>query len=237
MPRLRKLGLGDLSLALAVVLGVVGLGLIVVGQLNLPGTAVSTLPPIPEPTRPPTPTPVPSSGPSSGKASATPTATPLPANVVAVQLQVDTSPRVNVSLRKSTSATEDGFPPENTALIIHTSSEPGRGTNSYIVAHAELNLFKPLWNAQLGAKVLVKLSNGQVLTYRITEIHPNVSCPDPGAPPMPNPPLALQYADPGCPDGAFWTAPTKHERLTLQTSQGFNRNYGELVVVAEPVAP
>jgi hypothetical protein len=28
--------------------------------------------------------------------------------------------------------------------------------------------------------------------------------------------------------------PTPSERLTLQTSQGFNRNYGELVIVAEP---
>ena len=25
-----------------------------------------------------------------------------------------------------------------------------------------------------------------------------------------------------------------HERLTLQTSQGYNRNWGELVVVARP---
>ena len=31
-----------------------------------------------------------------------------------------------------------------------------------------------------------------------------------------------------------WTLPTPTERLTLQTSQGFNRNYGELVIIAEP---
>jgi hypothetical protein len=28
--------------------------------------------------------------------------------------------------------------------------------------------------------------------------------------------------------------PTPSERLTLQTRQGFNRNYGERVIVAEP---
>jgi hypothetical protein len=51
---------------------------------------------------------------------------------------------------------------------------------------------------------------------------------------MPDPPLALQYADPGCP-GAAWAQPTDHERLTLQTSQGFNRNWGELIVIADPL--
>ena len=62
-------------------------------------------------------------------------------------------------------------------------------------------------------------------------------CPDTRAKPMSywtTPPLALQYAGPGCSQGAFWSAPTKHERLTLQTSQGFNRNWGEFIVVAEP---
>ena len=32
----------------------------------------------------------------------------------------------------------------------------------------------------------------------------------------------------------MWSAPTDHERLTLQTSQGYNRNWGEFIVVAEP---
>ena len=51
---------------------------------------------------------------------------------------------------------------------------------------------------------------------------------------MPNPPLALQYAEPGCP-GARWALPTKHELLTMQTSQGFNRNWGELIIIARPL--
>jgi hypothetical protein len=29
--------------------------------------------------------------------------------------------------------------------------------------------------------------------------------------------------------------PTDHERLTLQTSQGWNRNWGELIIVADPL--
>jgi hypothetical protein len=45
--------------------------------------------------------------------------------------------------------------------------------------------------------------------------------------------LALQVHD-DCDEGVFWTQPTDHERLTLQTSQGYNRNWGELVVVADP---
>ena len=75
-----------------------------------------------------------------------------------------------------------------------------------------------------------------MLRYVVTEVRPNVPCPDPDADPganPPNPPLALQIHD-DCSEGAFWTAPTDYERLTLQTSQGFNRNWGELVVVAEP---
>ena len=47
-------------------------------------------------------------------------------------------------------------------------------------------------------------------------------------------PLVLQQAD-DCSAGVAWTQPTDHERLTLQTSQGYNRNWGELVVVADPV--
>ena len=50
---------------------------------------------------------------------------------------------------------------------------------------------------------------------------------------MPVSPMALQIHD-TCAEGQRWLAPADHERLTLQTSQGFNRNWGELVVVAEP---
>ena len=65
-----------------------------------------------------------------------------------------------------------------------------------------------------GAEVLVLMSDGAVLTYTVTEVHPNISCPDDRAAPHPNPPLALKYAPPGCVEGAAWTQPTDHERLT-----------------------
>ena len=75
---------------------------------------------------------------------------------------------------------------------------------------------------------------------RVTEVRPNVPCPDPDATTNNpedfgvTPPLALQIHD-DCSEGAFWTQPTDYERLTLQTSQGYNRNWGELVVIADPV--
>ena len=77
-------------------------------------------------------------------------------------------------------------------------------------------LFKPLWNVQVGAEVLVRMSDDSVLRYVVTEVRPNVACPDPDADPALNPlnpPLALQIHD-DCTEGAFWTAGTDHERLT-----------------------
>ena len=129
---------------------------------------------------------------------------------------------------------QGGFPPDDAAYILYQSSEPGRGANTYMVGHALQFLFKRLWNVQLGAEVKILMSDGVVLRYVVTEVHANVACPDSRADPMPNPPLALQYAPPGCP-GAKWIRATDHERLTLQTSQGYNRNWGELVVIAEPI--
>jgi len=165
----------------------------------------------------------------------TPTTTPIPDDWVATQLQIE-SVGINVAVDKSDGGGIDDFPPHDGAYILANSSEPGRGTNTYIFAHAELYLFKPLWNVQLGAEVKVLMSDGAVLRYQVTEVHPNVSCPDDRAAPHPDPPLALKYAPPGCAEGAAWTQPTDHERLTMQTSQGYNRNWGELIVVAEPIS-
>lgn len=226
-----------------ILLAVVGAALIIVGQLDLDQpTAVASLPPIPEPTSTPILTPSPSaSATGSATPSASPTASPTPnPNWVAVQLQI-ASIGLNIQVHKATTKAQCDFPPESppAAWVLCGSSEPGRGTNSYIFAHAQQHMFLPLWNVQLGAEVKILMSDRRVLVYRVTEIHPNVSCPDSRAKPMSywtTPPLALQYADPGCPGGAYWTAPTKHERLTLQTSQGYNRNWGEFIVVAEPVA-
>jgi hypothetical protein len=221
---------------LPLLLAVTGAALIIVGQLELDRPQVSSLPPIPDPTATPVAIATPTVMPSNGETPApTPRPTPIPVGWHAVQLQIE-SVGINVRVRKSTSGGTDSFPSDDAAYILQNSSQPGRGTNSYIFAHALNTLFKPLWNVQLGARIKVLMSDGAVLRYVVTEIHPNVSCPDDDAPPNPDPVLALRLAPPGCSEGVTWTQPTDHERLTLQTSQGYNRNYGELVVVADPIS-
>jgi len=226
------------GLLLPLILALAGVALIVAGSLDLDPPS-SSLPPIPDPSsqvavaspsREPT-----ASADATATAEPTPTPTPIPADWVAVQMQIE-SVGVNVLVKQSTSGGVDDFPPDDAAYILRNSSQPGRGTNSYVFAHALVSLFKPLWNVQLGDEVRVLMSDGVVLRYVITEVRPNVSCPDDREAPHPNPPLALKYAGPGCEEGAAWTQPTDHERLTLQTSQGFNRNYGELILIAEPIS-
>jgi Sortase domain len=234
------------SWALPVILGVTGVTLIILGSVDLGPSPSPTLPPIALPSDTPTPSAGPTASspasPSAPAASPTdsptpaPTPTPLPDIVIAAQIEVS-SVGINVPVRQSTSAETDSFPPADAAYILREGSQPGRGTNSYIFAHALNTLFKPLWNVQIGAEVLIEMTDGSVLPYVVSEVRPNVACPDPNADPAlnpPNPPLALQIHD-DCTEGAFWTQPTDHERLTLQTSQGYNRNWGELVVVADPV--
>jgi hypothetical protein len=222
-------------------LAVVGVGLIVAGQMGLDQpTAVESLPPIVLPSDTPEPSPSASLGPSFGSpsASASPTPSPTPnPNRVAVQMQIP-SIGLNIRVRKATTKADCDFPPEHDAWVLCGGSQPGHGTNSYIFSHARVGMFLPLWNVQIGAEIRILMSDKAVLVYRVTEIHANVSCPDTREPPMTywgvTPPPALRYAAPGCPGGALWTAPTDHERLTLQTSQGYNRNWGEFIVVADP---
>jgi hypothetical protein len=213
------------GIVLPLVLAVAGVALLVVGQLQLDGPAVS-LKPIPD-----SQVAVASAGPSIS-IKPTPSASPVPSTWVAVQIQV-ASVDLNVAVKHAKPG-QCGFPPDDAAYVLCQSAEPGRGTNSYIIGHALPPLFKRLWNVTLGAEVKVLMSDGAVLRYVVTEIHANVSCPDAREAPMPNPPLALKYAPAGCP-GAAWSRPTDHELLTLQTSQGFNRNWGELVVIARPL--
>ena len=239
------------SWALPLVLAVAGIALIIVGlNLDLGGPDPS-LSPIARPSAtvgasasgtsetatPASPSATPSAGSTtaSTEPTAVPTPTPLPDAVTAAQLEIP-SVGINVIVRQSVSGETDGFPPTDAAYILRSSSQPGRNTNSYVFAHALGTLFKPLWNVQVGAEVLVRMSDDSVLRYVVTEVRPNVPCPDPNADPALNPqdpPLALQIHD-DCTEGGFWTLPTERERLTLQTSQGYNRNWGELVVVAEP---
>jgi hypothetical protein len=234
------------SWALPIILGVAGVALIMIG-LNDRGAAdpTTSLPPIARPTATTTPsTPAASAEPTASAASApastqpteAPTPTPLPESVTAVQMEIP-SVGINVAVRQSRSQETDSFPPVDAAYILRSSQQPGRNANSYIFAHALNTLFKPLWNVQVGAELLIRMSDESVRRYTITEVRPNVACPDPDADPAlnpPDPPLALQIHD-DCGQGALWTQPTEYERLTLQTSQGYNRNWGELVVIADPV--
>jgi len=233
------------SWALPIILGVAGVALIIIGSLDLGDDPTPSLPAIatPSPVAQASPTPIPT---ASGTATAspseepspTPTPTPLPDNVLAVQLQIE-SVGINVLVKQSTNAETDSFPPADAAYILRSGQQPGRNTNSYIFAHALNTLFKPLWNVQVGAEVLIRMSDDSVRRYRVSEVRPNVACPDPDVTTNNpedfgvTPPLALQIHD-DCSEAALWTAPTDYERITLQTSQGYNRNWGELVVIADP---
>jgi hypothetical protein len=231
------------GMLLPLLLAVTGVVLIIVGQLNLDRPPVSPLPPIRDPTDSPVALATPS---ASGKESPgrtpkpTPEPTPIPKDWVAVQIQIE-SVGINIAVHKCTNAACDSYPAEDSAFILREASQPGRGTNSYIFAHAVRTLFKPLWNVQLGARIKILMSDGAVLRYVVTEVHPNVACPDPNTHnPELNPdalgielPLALRSVH-DCSAGVAWTQPTDHERLTMQTSQGYNRNWGELVIVADP---
>jgi hypothetical protein len=230
--------------ALPALLGGVGIALIIISLQGSGDAPTTSLPPIVPPSSSavaqgspsvvetasalPTETTAPTEAPS-------PTPTPLPEDVVAEQLEIP-SVGINVIVRQSEDEATNQFPPRDAAYVLQGGSQPGRNTNSYISAHANEWLFKPLWNVQLGAEILVRMSNDQVLRYTVTEIRPNVPCPDPNTDPAldpPDPPPVLELYD-TCDEGVFWLQPTPYERLTLQTSQGFNRNWGEFVVVAEP---
>jgi hypothetical protein len=225
------------GLLLPLLLALAGGVLIVAGSLDLdePG---GSLPPIPDPTTPVaiatrSPRPSASVG-ESATAEPTPSPTPIPADWVAVQLQIE-SVGINVRVKQAHNKADCDFPPHDAAYVLCGGSQPGRNNNAYIFAHALLDLFKPLWNVQIGNEVKVLMSDGTVLRYVVSEVRPNVSCPDDREPRPAELPLVLKYAGPGCEEGAAWTQPTDHERLTLQTSQGYNRNYGELIVIAEPL--
>ncbi len=228
---------------LPTILGVVGITLIIIGSRGAEGGPTSSLPPIVEPSgsavaeasATPSESAAAASADPSSEPTATPTPSPLPAGTTAVQLEVP-SLGINVLIKQSLDDATDNFPPRDAAYILQGSAQPGQNTNSYIFAHARKSLFKPLWNVQLGAEVLIRMSDESVRRYLVTEVRPNVPCPDPAADPAMNPPdpaLALQLHD-TCDEGIFWLQPTDHERITLQTSQGFNRNWGEFVVVADP---
>lgn len=224
-----------LAWALPAILGVAGITLIILGTRGEDGGPTTSLPPIVEPSASAVAEASPTALPTDGSASPQPTQTPLPAGITAAQLEIP-SVGINVLVLPSLDDATDNFPPRDAAYVLQGSAQPGQNTNSYIFAHATEALFKPLWNVQVGAEVLIRMSDESVRRYIVTEVRPNVACPDAAADPAlnpPNPPRALQLHE-DCEAGIFWLQPTDHERITLQTSQGFNRNWGEFVVVADP---
>lgn len=178
-------------------------------------------------------TPAPSVEPGGPTAVPTPSPVPPPKDWVAVQIQVK-AVGLNVLVKQSDGLRHDGYPLDDAAYLLSTSAQPGRGTNSYIVAHAYRYLFKPLWNAVPGDEVKILMSDGRVLHYLITEIHPNQSCPQSEGAANPSPPLALELAGTQC-RAARWQTRTDYEMLTLHTSQGYNRNWGEYIIIARPL--
>lgn len=158
-----------------------------------------------------------------------PTLRPGDPGWVATRLEVPAL-GVNVAVAVASGAADEDFPPFTGAYIHRSSAQPGRGTNTYMFAHAMPDLFKPLWWARVGQQVIVTMSDGQELAYRVTAVVRDVPCPDPAAPKPAGLPPALANAT-EC--DISWTLPTASDRLSLQTSQGFNRNYGEMFVIAE----
>jgi len=159
-----------------------------------------------------------------------PTLRPHDPSWIARRLQVPAL-GIDVAVAMAGGSAHEAFPPSDGAYILRSSSQPGRGTNTYLFAHAVPHLFKPLWWAEVGQQVIVTMSDGQQLAYRVTAVVRNIPCPDPSAPKPAGLPPVLANAT-KC--DVSWTFPTPTGRLTMQTSQGFNRNYGEMVVIAEP---
>ena len=233
------------SWALPIILGVAGVALIIIGSLDLgrepdpepaadpdPDARVAQASPTPTPTASGTAPASPSDEPT-----ATPTPTPLPDDVVAVQLEI-ASVGINVLVKQSTSAETDSFPPSDAAYILRSGHQPGRNTNSYIFAHALNSLFKPLWNVQIGAEVLIRMSDDSRAALRRDRGAPERRLPRSRTPTR-RPETRRTRRSPSrstttARGGASGPRHTDYERLTLQTSQGYNRNWGELVVDRRP---
>jgi len=102
--------------------------------------------------------------------------------------------------------------PENFAFHYPGTSIPGRGSNTYLYAHARVGMFLSLWNARPGDEIYVSTPDLRALRYVVTEVHPRVAVTE-----------------------TSWVLPTIDERLTLQTSTGPNPGDPRFVVVAVPM--
>lgn len=107
--------------------------------------------------------------------------------------------------------TEQSATPESFAFHLPGTSIPGRGSNTYLYAHARVGMFLSLWNAKPGDEIFISTPDLKALKYVVAEIHPRVARTD-----------------------TSWIQPTLREQLTLQTSTGPNPDDPRFVVVAVP---
>lgn len=106
---------------------------------------------------------------------------------------------------------DDQRTPEGWAFHLPGTAIPGQGGNTYLYAHARRGMFLSLWNARSGDEVFVSTPDGGVLVYLVRDVLPAVA-----------------------PGDVSVAAPTRSERLTLQTSTGPNAADPRFVVVAYP---
>jgi len=188
---------------------------------------VTAPPPTPTPPTPtpPTPTPSPprdaSASPSTSPSitlapSASPSASPSP------QLGVRVATRVVIpALRIDLPVIEgpEGYPPCDVAMYLKELGQPGEGRATYIYAHARRGMMLPLLEqskvndgrAMLGMLVQVYTSDDQLYLYEISEVRRHQRTLDR--------PLAATS-----------------EELWLQTSEGPNKTYPKLQLVARPLS-
>lgn len=90
---------------------------------------------------------------------------------------------------------------------------PDGGSNIYIYGHARKGMFLPLWDVEVGDKVVLILVDGTSRTYVVDKVLPKV------------PWDAVQYL-----------GPTPMEQLTLQTSTSYYDTAPRFVVITHPAS-
>ncbi len=103
--------------------------------------------------------------------------------------------------------------PDGAAAHYPGTAWPGEGSNTYLYAHARAGHFLELWQVRTGDLLELDLADGGEATYRVTHIEPLAEWD------------ALQYL-----------APTRTERLTLQTCLTYDDTAPRFIVIAEPVS-
>ena len=91
-----------------------------------------------------------------------------------------------------------------------TTSWPGGKSNTYLYAHAQPSAFLNLKNARKGDLVILRLSTGRYVKYKVSGVY------------------SVAW------NAGKWVMPTTSERITLQTCLGRTQTSRRLVVTAVP---